>query len=144
MCEVCSKLAIKTPERRHLCRVFINFEQISHIVLVFPLLTLNKQMPGRVLLFNYFYLAIEFKQRKFFTCDFSKSFCKTETFYHSSSSKNSVAETLAKVKGNIINFEILKIASGFSRGHKRLQPHFLLANNSIEGLLTRIENFVEP
>ena len=48
MCEVCSKLTKKTPERRH-CRrsgVFIvNFERISHIVLVFPLLILNKEMP---------------------------------------------------------------------------------------------------
>ena len=39
------KLTIKAPERRHWRRsgVFIvNFEQILHIVLVFPLLTLNK------------------------------------------------------------------------------------------------------
>ena len=44
-CEICSKLTIKTPERRHLRRsgVFIvNFEHISHLVLVFLLLTLNK------------------------------------------------------------------------------------------------------
>ena len=34
MCGICSKLTIKTPERRHLHRsgVFIdNFEQFSHI-----------------------------------------------------------------------------------------------------------------
>ena len=45
MCEICSKLTIKTPERRQWRSygVFIvNFEQILHIVLVFPLLTLNK------------------------------------------------------------------------------------------------------
>ena len=45
MCEICSKLIIKTTERRHrrLYIVFIvNFEHISHIVLVFLLLTLNK------------------------------------------------------------------------------------------------------
>ena len=45
MCEIYSKLTIKTPERRHwpLSGVFIvNFEQISHIVLVLPLLILNK------------------------------------------------------------------------------------------------------
>ena len=38
MCKICSKLTIKTPERRHWrrCGVFIaNFEQILHIVLVF-------------------------------------------------------------------------------------------------------------
>ena len=37
-CEICSKLSIKTPER-HLA--FVNFEHISHLVLVFLLLTLN-------------------------------------------------------------------------------------------------------
>ena len=43
--EICSELPIKTLERRY-CRrsgVFIvNFEQILHIFLVFPLLALNK------------------------------------------------------------------------------------------------------
>ena len=43
-CEICSKLTIKTPERRQWRRsgVFIvNFEHISHLVLVFLMLTLN-------------------------------------------------------------------------------------------------------
>ena len=42
-CEICSKLTIKMPERRHWRHygVFINFEHISHLVLVFLLLTLN-------------------------------------------------------------------------------------------------------
>ena len=43
--EIRSKLAIKTPERRHWRRsgVFIvNFEHISQLVLVFLLLTLNR------------------------------------------------------------------------------------------------------
>ena len=43
-CEICSKLTIKTPERRHWDRsgVFIvNFEHISHLFLVLLLLTLN-------------------------------------------------------------------------------------------------------
>ena len=43
-CEICSKLIIKTSERRLKRRsgVFIiNFEHISHLVLVFLLLTLN-------------------------------------------------------------------------------------------------------
>ena len=40
MFEICSKLKIKTPERRH---AFISkLEQISRVVLVFPLLILNK------------------------------------------------------------------------------------------------------
>ena len=45
MCEICSKFAIKTLERRQWRRsvvVIVNFEPISHIVLVFPLLTLNR------------------------------------------------------------------------------------------------------
>ena len=44
-CEICSKLTIKTPEQRHWRRsgVFIvNFEHISHLALVFLLLTLNR------------------------------------------------------------------------------------------------------
>ena len=47
MCEICSKLAIKIPERRHRRRsgIFIvNFEHISHDVLVFLFLTLNMQV----------------------------------------------------------------------------------------------------
>ena len=47
-CEICSTLTIKTLERRHWPRsgVFIvNFEPISHLVLVFLLLTLSRQMP---------------------------------------------------------------------------------------------------
>ena len=42
--EICSKLTRKIPERRHRRRsvIFIvNFEHISHLVLVFQLLTLN-------------------------------------------------------------------------------------------------------
>ena len=41
-CEICSKLTIKTPERRQWCRsgvVIVNFEHISNLVLVFLLLT---------------------------------------------------------------------------------------------------------
>ena len=43
-CEICSKLTINIPERRHWLRygIFIaNFENISQFVLVFLLLTLN-------------------------------------------------------------------------------------------------------
>ena len=45
MCEICSKLKIQTPESGQLCSsgfFIVNFEYISNIVLVFPLLTLNK------------------------------------------------------------------------------------------------------
>ena len=44
-CEICSKLTIEIPERRQwrLSGIFIvNFENISHLLLVFLLLTLNK------------------------------------------------------------------------------------------------------
>ena len=46
-CEICSKLTLKTPEwcQWHRSGVFIiNFEYLSHLFLVFLLLTLNKQM----------------------------------------------------------------------------------------------------
>ena len=49
MCEICSKLTITIPKQNQWRRsgVFIvNFEQISHIVLVVPLLALNNQMPA--------------------------------------------------------------------------------------------------
>ena len=45
ICKICSKLKMKTPEQRYwrCSGVFIvNFEQISHIVLLFPSLALNK------------------------------------------------------------------------------------------------------
>ena len=44
-CKICSKLITKTPEQhhwRHSGVFIVNFEQISHIILMFPLLTLNK------------------------------------------------------------------------------------------------------
>ena len=43
-CEICSKLTIKTPERRRSGVFIVNFEHISHLFLVFLLLTLNKKM----------------------------------------------------------------------------------------------------
>ena len=48
-CEKCSKLTIKISERCHwrLSAFFIiNFKHISHLVLVFLLLTLNVQVPA--------------------------------------------------------------------------------------------------
>ena len=44
-CEICSKLTIKVPERRHWRRsdIFIvNLEHISHLALLFLLLTLSR------------------------------------------------------------------------------------------------------
>ena len=44
-CEICSELIIKTPIRRLWRRfsvVIVNFEYISHLVLVFQLLTLSR------------------------------------------------------------------------------------------------------
>ena len=52
MHEICSKLTIKTPERRQMtCSgVFIvNIKQISLIALEFPLLSLNKRMRTEIL-----------------------------------------------------------------------------------------------
>ena len=53
-CEICSKLTIKTPERRQQRRsgVFIlNFEHISHFVLVSLLLTLKMQCKAKLGIF---------------------------------------------------------------------------------------------
>ena len=46
--EICSKLTTKAPERhhwRHSDVFIVNFEHISHLVLVFLLLTLSRQLP---------------------------------------------------------------------------------------------------
>ena len=45
-CDICLKLTIKTPERRwRRSGIFIvNFEHISHLVLVFLLLNLNMEL----------------------------------------------------------------------------------------------------
>ena len=45
MCEVYSKLKIKTPDRNRPGVFIVNVKQISQIILVFRLLTLNKLMP---------------------------------------------------------------------------------------------------
>ena len=44
-CETCSKLTIKTPEPGQRCSgmFIVNFEHISHLFLLFLLLTLKKQ-----------------------------------------------------------------------------------------------------
>ena len=50
MCETCSKLEIKTPEQSQMRRsgvFYVSLEQISHSVLVFSFLTMNKQTPVR-------------------------------------------------------------------------------------------------
>ena len=44
--EICSKLTLKTPEGRLLVDFIVNFENISHLAVVFLLLTLTKQMPA--------------------------------------------------------------------------------------------------
>ena len=52
-CDICSKSTIKTPERRHWCRsgfFIVNFEHISHLVLVLQLLTLSRLMPAGLIL----------------------------------------------------------------------------------------------
>ena len=42
MCEMCSKLTIKTPERRQQRSSVFNFKHISYIFLLYLLITLNK------------------------------------------------------------------------------------------------------
>ena len=43
MCGICSKLTIKITEWRHSDVFVVNLEKISHVVLMFPLLTLNNK-----------------------------------------------------------------------------------------------------
>ena len=74
-CEICSKLTIKTPERRqwHRFGVFIdNFEHIAHPALVFLLLTLKMQLPAGIKLFCFcLLLKTRFLMQKnlFSTCN---------------------------------------------------------------------------
>ena len=46
-CEICSKLTIKRPERwRHSGVFIVNFEHVSHLALLFLLLTLSRYTPS--------------------------------------------------------------------------------------------------
>ena len=61
-CEICPKLTIKIPEQRH-WRVFIvNFENISHLILVYLLLNLNMQLPAGLNLICEFNLGLDFSE----------------------------------------------------------------------------------
>ena len=63
MCESYSKLTTKTSERRQWRRsgiLIANFEQISHIVLVFSLLTLTKKILAGKYVFNIVFFLISF------------------------------------------------------------------------------------
>ena len=89
MYEVCSKLTIKTPERRHWCLsgIFIvNFEQISHIVLKYLLLTLNKLADWQMLPFSWFIvqlslLVLIWWEYWFKICELCCSFLLRSSFY---------------------------------------------------------------
>ena len=48
----------KFPASIYYKAIIVNFEQISHIVMVFPLLTLNKYMPARHYLANIYLFKI--------------------------------------------------------------------------------------
>ena len=80
--EICSKLAIKIPEQYHwhCSDVFsVNSEQISHIILVFLMLTLNKQMPaGNGLMLSFMESCYMFL---YWIC-FFKYFCYNESCYY--------------------------------------------------------------
>ena len=61
-CEIYLKLTTKAPERRKSDVFIVNFEHISHLFLVFLLLTLNKQMLARKVSNDLFYWANLFLQ----------------------------------------------------------------------------------
>ena len=51
-CKICSKVTLKIPERRPKRRsgvFFVNFKHISHLVLLFLLLTLNMELPAGII-----------------------------------------------------------------------------------------------
>ena len=76
-CEICSKLTIKTPERRRRrsCVFSLNFEHISHLVLMFLLLTLSKYFTQRrIQSINFLCKVIEWFLQ---TCTCSKSAIET-------------------------------------------------------------------
>ena len=83
-CKICSKLTIKIPERCHWHRsgIFIvNFEHISHLVIVFLLLTLSRLMLAGYCLSstqNLLHEKTKYSLRKV-TC-FLKFFLKGEHF----------------------------------------------------------------
>ena len=55
MRRTCSKLAIKLQHSSTTFYCFItNFEQISHIILMFPVLSLNKKMPAKYFLYKFY------------------------------------------------------------------------------------------
>ena len=69
-CEICSELRKKTPEWRHwhCSGVFIhNFEHTSHLVPVFLLSTLNRQIP-----IKNFHVLAHFEFPKYSLCILSK------------------------------------------------------------------------
>ena len=64
-CEICLKLTVKTRERHHRRRsdVFtVNFEHISHLVIVFLLLTLMLLPTGRMIDLLIIFIAEDFDQ----------------------------------------------------------------------------------
>ena len=62
-CEICSKLTIKTPERRRRrSGVFIvNFKRISHLAPVFLLLTLNIKFPAGKFSLDFFFFPFSWE-----------------------------------------------------------------------------------
>ena len=76
-CEICSKLKIKTPEWRQWRRsgfFIVNFEHMSHLVVVFLLLTLSRQMPARKSLLRVMILIIRNSCSYYSTKALSKTF----------------------------------------------------------------------
>ena len=74
MYEKCSKLTIKISERRYCCcsgAFIVNFEQISNIVLMLPLLTLNKEQFTLVNIYRSLHCVKSVQIRSFFWSVFS-------------------------------------------------------------------------
>ena len=75
-CEICLKLTIKTRERCQWHRsgvLIVNFEHISHLVLVLLLLTLNKYLPAGLEIVKY-YLHYQEKYGVYGLCIFCQKY----------------------------------------------------------------------
>ena len=102
--EICSKLTIKTPERRHWRRfgVFIvNFEHILHLALVFLLLNLNMQLPVGFSVIN----MMNDEWWSYFSPISSKYFQYSSELYLEPSGKSTI-ELFYITKNSIVDFQL--------------------------------------
>ena len=105
VCNTCSKLTTNTLRwcQWCLCGVFIvNFEQVLHIILVFPLLTLNKKMPY----VNFSHQTFHDSSTKSWNWD--ETFTQNLTGLESASNCNPMKYHIPDCISNLAIFDLLK------------------------------------